>query len=83
MKRILSLLLCAGCLLGPDFERPEAPELPDTFRTTGDAARSTPGGSAATPQSQRGADPAPVPAPVGADAHIGPLLFSDSDIHRL
>ena len=29
---VLSLLLSAGCLLGPDFERPETPELPDAFR---------------------------------------------------
>ena len=26
------LALAAGCLLGPDFERPETPELPDAFR---------------------------------------------------
>ena len=41
---MLSLLLCVGCLLGPDFERPEAPaDLPESFRV----AESAEGGAAA------------------------------------
>ena len=33
LPSFLLVLLVTGCLLGPDFERPESPALPDTFRT--------------------------------------------------
>ena len=41
-------ILLAGCLLGPDFERPEAPALPESFRTVPADAE---GGSGALPPS--------------------------------
>ena len=49
IRIILSVLpvLFAGCLLGPDFERPEAPELPDAFRR----ASADEGGAGAQPPS--------------------------------
>ena len=52
---LLLPLLCGGCLLGPDFERPDAsPYVPESFRTDGDSSSGEPSGpaQAAVPASE-------------------------------
>ena len=47
---LLLPVLCGGCLLGPDFERPDAsPYVPESFRTDGDSAAGEPSGPAQAP----------------------------------